>query len=35
MKWEFCTKDAYKNISSDDKAFEYEEQLIKKNSTRK
>ena len=35
MKWEFCTKDAYKNVSSDDKAFEYEEQLIKKNSTRK
>lgn len=33
MKWEFCTKDAYSNIK-DDKALEYEKELIAKSSTR-
>lgn len=33
MKWEFCTKDAYSKIK-DDKALEYEKELIKKSSTR-
>jgi hypothetical protein len=34
MKWEYCIKDAYSNKLKDDKALEYEKELIKKNSTR-
>lgn len=34
MKWEFCTKDAYIEIK-DDKALEFEKELIKKSSKRK
>ena len=34
MKWEFCTKDAYNHIV-DNKALEYEKELIKNSSTRK
>lgn len=33
MKWEFCIKDAYK-WESDEKALEYEKELIEKSSTR-
>ena len=33
MKWEFCTKDAYNHIV-DNKALEYEKELIKNSSTR-
>jgi hypothetical protein len=34
MKWKYCVKDAYNVVSKYDKALEYEEELIKQNSTR-
>ena len=34
MKWKYCIKDAYSKNNKDDKALEYEKELIKKSSTR-
>lgn len=34
MKWKYCIKDAYGDLKNNDKALKYEEELIKKNSTR-
>lgn len=34
MKWEYCIKDAYKINTKDDKALKYEQELIKKSSSR-
>ena len=34
MKWKYCTKGAYNIKENNDKAIEYENKLIEKNSTR-